>query len=124
MSFCDKARIHNSRKEIKRNTAQEGKNRYKRTHEKGLRWSGISTVTCSTLLELPGVTTPADIAHGLIESRKPSHHDKVQSREGEDMQGRDAVVKKGKQERSDRYGNCNEWSKEGGGWKKRKDAWG
>jgi hypothetical protein len=37
-------------------------------------------VTFSAWLDLPGVITPADIAHGFIERRKPPHHDKVQSR--------------------------------------------
>jgi hypothetical protein len=41
--------------------------------------SGISTATFSTWLDLPGVITPADIAHGFIETRKPPHHGKVQS---------------------------------------------
>jgi hypothetical protein len=40
---------------------------------KVLRWSGISTVTFSTWLDLPGVITPADIAHSLIETHKPPH---------------------------------------------------
>jgi hypothetical protein len=36
----------------------------------------ISTVIYSTWLDLPGVITPADIAHGFIESRKPPHPEK------------------------------------------------
>jgi hypothetical protein len=39
-------------------------------------------VIFSTWLDLPGVITPADIAHGFIEIRKPPHHDKVQSSDG------------------------------------------
>jgi hypothetical protein len=38
---------------------------------KGLRLSRISTVNCSTLLELPGVKTPADIAHGSNHASPP-----------------------------------------------------
>jgi hypothetical protein len=34
----------------------------------------------STWLNLLGVITPADIAHSFIETHKPPHHDKVQSR--------------------------------------------
>jgi hypothetical protein len=37
-------------------------------------------VTFSAWLDLPGVKTPADLAHGFMETRKPPHHNKVQSR--------------------------------------------
>jgi hypothetical protein len=40
----------------------------------------ISTLTVSVWLNLPGVITPADIAHGFMETRKAPHHDTVQSR--------------------------------------------
>jgi hypothetical protein len=39
------------------------------------------------MVDLPGVITPADIAHGVIEIRKPPYHDKVQSREEANQPG-------------------------------------
>jgi hypothetical protein len=42
----------------------------------------ISTVSFSAWLDLLGVITPADKAHGFIEARKPPHHAKVPVLEG------------------------------------------
>jgi hypothetical protein len=55
----------------------------KQSKEKELRDSGISAVTFLAWLDLPGVITPTGIhvAYGFIETHKPPHHDKVQSRE-------------------------------------------
>jgi hypothetical protein len=39
-------------------------------------------VTISTWFDLPGVITPADIAHDFIETHNSPNHDKVESRAG------------------------------------------
>jgi hypothetical protein len=72
-SFCDKDRRKTSRIGIIRTRRREQ-----------IEKSGISAVTFSTWLDLPGIITPADIAHGFTKTRKPPHH-KVQSKEEDDV---------------------------------------